>query len=141
MILTPHYVTLCPCLSPGLVCMKSSSSVVELVMLLCSQASLASLSLLSPVLCFSTHLIYQAHLECSKSRAQSGQWAIQRLIFPTHYPVYLQAISTFIPSLSESRETREKASLAADIGFWVKGGRPVHITFDPKCRPLWPGPN
>lgn len=26
--------------SPGLVCMKSSSSVVELVMLLCSQASL-----------------------------------------------------------------------------------------------------
>ncbi|MEQ2224305.1 hypothetical protein ILYODFUR_006096, partial [Ilyodon furcidens] len=31
----------------SLVCMKSSSSVVELVMLLCSQASLASLSFLS----------------------------------------------------------------------------------------------
>ncbi|KAJ4944891.1 hypothetical protein JOQ06_013430, partial [Pogonophryne albipinna] len=49
----------------SLMCMKSSSSVVELVMLLCSQASLASISPL-------THLIYQAHLECSKSTAQSG---------------------------------------------------------------------
>ncbi len=42
--------------------MKSSSSVVELVMLLCSQASLASVS----VPCFSTYLI---HLECSKFTA------------------------------------------------------------------------
>lgn len=59
------------CFPPGLVCMKSSSSVVELVMLLCSQASLASLSFLIPVLCFSTSLIYQAHLECSKFTALS----------------------------------------------------------------------
>ncbi|KAI3353323.1 hypothetical protein L3Q82_019858 [Scortum barcoo] len=73
----------------SLVCMKSSSSVVELVMLLCSQASLASISLLIPVLCFSSDLIYQTHLECSKSTAQSGQRAIRCLIFPPHYLVYL----------------------------------------------------
>lgn len=116
-------------ISPGLVCMKSSSSVVELVMLLCSQASLASISFLTPVLRFSTDLIYQAHPECSKSTAQSGQWAIQRLIFPPRYFVYLFHIHPV-------REWGwEKASLAANIGLRVKGGRPVRATFDPSAGP------
>ncbi|KAI9525529.1 hypothetical protein NQZ68_006078 [Dissostichus eleginoides] len=71
----------------SLMCMKSSSSVVELVMLLCSQASLASISPL-------THLIYQAHLECSKSTAQSGDSEPSyALSFPPHYLVHLPTLT------------------------------------------------
>lgn len=81
---------------------------------------------------FLPDLIYQAQLECNKSTAQSGQWAIQSLIFPPHYLVYL---STFTPSPSEGRGTGEKASLAANIGLRVKGGRPVCVTFDPSAGP------
>ncbi|KAA8594657.1 hypothetical protein FQN60_011792, partial [Etheostoma spectabile] len=115
-----------------LVCMKSSSSVVELVMLLCSQASLASISFLSPVFCFSTDWIYLAHLECSKSTAQSGDEPSNPLSSSPHYLVYL---ATFIPSQSEMKETGEKASLTANNGLRVKGGRPVRVISDPRAGP------
>ncbi|KAI4832036.1 hypothetical protein KUCAC02_015020 [Chaenocephalus aceratus] len=86
----------------SLMCMKSSSSVVELVMLLCSQASLASISPL-------THLIYQAHLECSKSTAQSGDSEPSyTLSFPPHYLEWQNSIQknaglAFIELVNEGR--------------------------------------
>lgn len=74
---------------PGLVCMKSSSSVVELVMLLCSQASLASLSFLILVL----HSPPTSRLTLSAVNPHSG-----------HAEPYLSStlprppFSTFVPS-------------------------------------------
>lgn len=120
-------------LSVGLVCMKSSTSVVELVMLLCSQASLPSLSLylhlfpslpLSPS-SSSPHLSYRPyrpHLECSNSRME--RW--RNHLFLSLLLTSPQAIPQSPQSLAPSLQTREKASLmTADIGLKVKGSRPV----------------
>lgn len=111
---------------PGLVCMKSSSSVVELVMLLCSQASLASLSFLILVL----HSPPTSLLTLSAVNPHSG-----------HAESYLSSTLPRPPSPHSShprvraQETGEKASMAANIGRRVKGGRPVRVTSDPSTGP------
>lgn len=110
--------------STGLVCMKSSSSVVELVMLLCSQASLASIFVNYPsFLCFSSDLIY---FRFTLSAVNPQLWvdsALHHALFPLNS----------IPSTFPHQETGEKASPAANIGLRVKGGRPACVTSDPSA--------
>lgn len=60
---------------------------------------------------------------------------LPRLISSQHYLVYF---STYTSSLSDGRETGEKATLAANIGPRVKGGRPVRVTSDPSAGPCGP---
>lgn len=72
-------------------------------------------------------------LKCRESTAQSGDSEPSNALSSSpHYLVYL---ATFVPSPSEVRETGEKASLAANIGFRVKGGRPVRVISDPNAGP------
>lgn len=91
--------------------MKSSSSVVELVMLLCSQVSLASLSFL------------RALLQPDLSASPWGAVNPQSLIVPPSQPCLPFYIHW-------EWRIREVASLAANIGQKVKTGRPVRFTFD-----------
>lgn len=72
-------------------------------------------------------LIYQVHLECRKSeRIVSQPTPYLRRALPRH---------SLGPSESGGEAGREKASLPANIGSRVKGGRPVYITSDPSAGP------
>lgn len=116
--------------SPGLVCMKSSSSVVELVMLLCSQASLY-LQRLPPPPASPADLIYQVHLECRKSERIVSQ--------PTPYLCRALPRHSLGPSESGGEAEREGIS-ASKILVW--GSRVVDLSTSPLTRVLalaaWP---
>lgn len=115
------------CISTGLVCMKSSSSVVELVMLLCSQASIASISVLTPVLHFRTDLIYQAHLECSKSTAVDSELSSALSLLHT-------TLSTFPHSTRPGvrAEKPDRRHLRPQILVW--GSRVADLSASPLTR-------
>lgn len=130
-----QYVPLTPCLSasPGLVCMKSSSSVVELVMLLCSQASIYLH--LPTTLCSSADLIYQVHLECSKSERIVSQ--------PTPYLCSaLPCLHFRIRSVPWRAEGNRREGVSGSK-YWFEGqgwSTCLHHLW-PKHWPLWPGQN
>lgn len=121
-------------ISSGLMCMKSSSSVVELVMLLCSQASLASLSFLILV-CLPWFIRLTLSAVNPQSRVDGR--AMRRLIFAPHYPVYLSSLGL----ISVWGQRHPRAGIFGCGKYWlrVKGGRPVWVTFDPSTGPGGPG--